>query len=111
MIGFVGGRANELFDRAKRCRDIFRKTTELTEFMNRASERNKGHHDEAVERAIEESRKAWEIAEARRKCLYGQLERWGYVERPVPDDNNCQFHAIADQLNIDRTFPVSQYSI
>ena len=52
-------------------------------------------------KAIQESKREAEAREARRKCLHDQLERWGYVEREVPDDNNCQFHAIADQLNID----------
>jgi len=86
-------RANELFDKGRRYRNIFRRQTELVGYVSR--------RQTAYMKAIQESKREAEAREARRKCLHDQLERWGYVEREVPDDNNCQFHAIADQLNID----------
>lgn len=37
--------------------------------------------------------------EAQKERLRRNLASWGYNERPVPGDNNCQFHAIADQVH------------
>jgi len=37
------------------------------------------------------------VKEARFR-LQKNLDQWGYEEHAVPGDNNCQFHAVADQL-------------
>lgn len=104
-------KASELFDRGRRCRDIFRRRTQLIDFVSRPSlgnrqlaelspraaawlqpvlHRSGSLEDAAMEKALADSLKEFELAEARRACLHKQLEKWGYVERPVPDDNNCQ---------------------
>lgn len=49
---------------------------------------------EALAASLEEAKSV----AAQKQRLQDHLAMWGFQERPVPEDNNCQFHAIADQL-------------
>jgi len=55
--------------------------------------------DGDVQSAIEASLREVRLIEENKQRLHHNLATWGFEERPVPGDNNCQFHAIADQLN------------
>jgi len=54
---------------------------------------------EAMRHALEASTNEYSEREVRRQTLLRSLRKWGFEEYPVPDDNNCQFHALADQIN------------
>lgn len=56
------------------------------------------HSEEEIERAIEESLLHAKEVAAQHEQLKRNMTTWGYQEIEVPGDNNCQFHAIVDQL-------------
>lgn len=52
-----------------------------------------------LERAIAASLEEANSVDEARFRLQKNLDQWGYQEYAVPGDNNCQFHAVADQLD------------
>ena len=84
--------------------EMSRRARELrTESLRRLrrSSRSDSRLDEewaGLEQAIAASLEDKESIEEARMRLQRALAQWGFVERPVPGDNNCQFHAVRDQL-------------
>jgi len=55
-------------------------------------------NDPGLHAAIQASLKEKRSTDDHRTRLQRNLAAQGFVEKPVPGDNNCQFHALADQL-------------
>ena len=86
--------SSEMFARVRAMREasLTRFLTSTPRLESRASEW------EGLEKAIELSLEESASVESAKKRLQSALGQWGFCERPVPGDNNCQFHAFQDQL-------------